>query len=49
MSNDTTLISDRTIKSLKKRLNILKVFGSIYGLEANTDKIQIVWIGKNIV
>ena len=48
-ADDTTLILDGTIKSLEHALNILEVFGSISGLRVNTDKTQIVWIGKKSV
>ena len=34
------------MKSLETALNILEVFGSISGLKVNTDKTQIIWIGK---
>ena len=45
-ADDTTLILDGTIGSLEAALNILEIFGSISGLKVNTEKTQIVWIGK---
>ena len=45
-ADDTTLILDGTTNSLEAALNILEIFGSISGLKVNTEKTQIVWIGK---
>ena len=45
-ADDTTLILDGTTNSLEAALNILEIFGSISGLKLNTEKTQIVWIGK---
>ena len=45
-ADDATFILDRSVKSLEGALNTLEVFGSISGLKMNTDKTQIVWIGK---
>ena len=45
-ADDTTLFLDGTLLSLEAALNTLEIFGSISGLKVNTDKTQIVWIGK---
>ena len=45
-ADDTTLILNGTVESLQAALNILEIFGSFSGLKINTDKTQIVWIGK---
>ena len=45
-ADDTTLILDGTTNSLGAALNILEIFGSISGIKVNTEKTQIVWIGK---
>ena len=45
-ADDTTLILDGTIKSFETAMNTLEIFGSISGLKVNTEKTQIVWIGK---
>ena len=45
-ADDTTLILNGTVESLQAALNILEIFGSFSGLKVNTDKTQIVWIGK---
>ena len=45
-ADDTTLILDGTPHSLQAALNVLEVFGSLSGLKVNTEKTQIVWIGK---
>ena len=45
--NDTTIILDGTKDSLQLTLNVLEIFGNISGLKINTEKTQIVWIGKN--
>ena len=45
-ADDTTLILDGSIDSLKAALNVLEIFGSISGLRINTDKTKLVWIGK---
>ena len=46
-ADDTTLILDGTKDSLIAALNILEVFGSISGLQINTEKTKLIWIGKN--
>ena len=45
-ADDTTLTLNGTNYSLEAALNTLEVFGSYSGLRINTDKTQIVWIGK---
>ena len=45
-ADDTTLILDGSCGSLQAALNTLEVFGNLSGLKINTDKTQIVWIGK---
>ena len=45
-ADDTSLISDGTTNSLAAALNILEIFGSISGIKVNTEKTQIIWIGK---
>ena len=44
-ADDTTLILDGT-SSLQATLNTLEIFGTLSGLRMNTEKTQIVWIGK---
>ena len=44
--DDTTIILNGTEDSLQAALNILEIFGNISGLRVNTEKTQIVWIGK---
>ena len=46
-ADDTTLIMDGTKESLSAALNVLKVFGSLSGLQINVEKTKLVWIGKN--
>ena len=46
-ADDTTIILDGTEDSLQDTLNVLEMFGNISGLQINTEKTQIVWIGKN--
>ena len=45
-ADDTTIILNGTEDSLQAALNILEIFGNISGLRVNTEKTQIVWIGK---
>ena len=45
-ADDTTLILNGSSESLQAALNTLEIFGSYSGLKVNTDKTQIVWIGK---
>ena len=45
-ADDTTLILDGQDVSLHAALNTLKIYGTVSGLKVNTDKRQIVWIGK---
>ena len=45
-ANDTTLILDGQAVSLHAALNTLEIYGTVSGLKVNTDKTQIVWIGK---
>ena len=45
-ADDTTLILDGTPHSLQAALNVLEVFGTLSGLRVNTEKTQVVWIGK---
>ena len=45
-ADDTTIILNGTEDSLQVALNILEIFGNISGLRVNTEKTQIVWIGK---
>ena len=45
-ANDTTLILDGNKQSLLAALYVLDIFGSVYGLKINTDKTNLVWIGK---
>ena len=46
-ADDTTVILDSTKDSLQATLNVLETFGNISGLKINTEKMQIVWIGRN--
>ena len=45
-ADDTTLILDGTASSLQATLNTLEIFGTLSGLRMNTEKTQMVWIGK---
>ena len=45
-ADDTTLILDGQDVSLHAALNTLEIYGTVSGLKVNTDKTQIVWIGK---
>ena len=45
-ADDTTLILDGISQSLQAALNVLEVFGSLSGLQVNTEKTQVVWVGK---
>ena len=45
-ADDTTLILDGTTSSLQATLNTLEIFGTLSGLRMNTEKTQMVWIGK---
>ena len=45
-ADDTTLILDGSKQSLLAALNVLEIFGSVSGLKINTDKTNLVWIGK---
>ena len=45
-ADDTTLILDGSIESLRAAFNTLEIFGNISGLKVNKDKTQIAWIGK---
>ena len=45
-ADDTTLILDGSCSSLQAALNTLEIFGNYSGLKINTEKTQIVWIGK---
>ena len=46
-ADDTTILLDGTEDSLQATLNVLEIFGSISGLKINTEKTQIVWVGRN--
>ena len=45
-ADDTTLILNGERSPLQEALNTLEIFGSYSGLVVNTDKTQVVWIGK---
>ena len=45
-ADDTTLFLDGTRGSLLAALNVLEVFGSFSGLVMNSEKTQLIWIGK---
>ena len=45
-ADDTTLVLDGSRRSLMAALNTLETYVAISGLLVNTDKTQIVWIGK---
>ena len=47
-ADDTTLILDGSKVSLIAALNVLEIFGSISGLQVNTEKNKVIWIGKKI-
>ena len=45
-ADDTTLILDGHQDSLQAAINTLELYGSLSGLKVNTDKTQLVWVGK---
>ena len=45
-ADDTTLILDGSVESLRSALNVLEVFGSLSGLKVNKLKTKVVWIGR---
>ena len=45
-ADDTTLVLDGTTSSLQATLNTSEIFGTLSGLRMNTEKTQMVWIGK---
>ena len=45
-ADDTTLILNGSKESLPAALNVLETFGSMPGLQINTDKTKLIWIGK---
>ena len=45
-ANDTALILNGESGPLQAALNTLEIFGELSGLFVNTDKTQVVWIGK---
>ena len=45
-ADDTSLILGGSRQSLMATLNTFETYGAISGLLVNTDKMQIVWIGK---
>ena len=45
-ADDTTLFLDGSCSSFEAALNMLKIFGSISGLNVNKDQTKLVWIGK---
>ena len=48
-ADDTTLILDGSKDFLIAALNVLEVFGSISGLQINTGKTKLIWIGKKAI
>ena len=45
-ADDTTLTLNGSKESLLAALNVLETFGSMSGLQINTDKTKLIWIGK---
>ena len=45
-ADDTSFILDGTTSLLQATLNTLEIFGTLSGLRMNTEKTQMVWIGK---
>ena len=45
-ADDTTLILNSSKESILAALNVLECFGSMSGLQINTDKTKLIWIGK---
>ena len=45
-ADDTTLTLNGSTKPLLAALSLLKTFGSMSGLQINTDKTKLIWIGK---
>ena len=45
-ADDTTIVLNGTEDSLQAAFNVLEIFGNISGLKVNTEKTQIIWIGK---
>ena len=46
-ADDTTLILNGSKEFLLAALSVLETFGSMSGLQINTDKTKLIWIGKN--
>ena len=44
--DDTALILNLTKESLLAALHVLETFGSMCGLQINTDRTKLIWIGK---
>ena len=45
-ADDTTLILNGECGPLQSALNMLEIFGNYSGMIVNTDKTQVIWIGK---
>ena len=45
-ADDTSLILDGSKESLLAAMNTLEIFGNISGLKLNTQKTNLVWLGK---
>ena len=45
-ADDTTLILDGSLKSLQAALNTIEIFGSISGLNMNSEKTKVIWLGR---
>ena len=47
-ADDTSLVLDGTLASLKASLQILDLFSEVSGLRLNSKKTEALWIGANI-
>ena len=45
-ADDTTLILNGSQESILAALSVLETFGSMSGLQINTDKTKLIWTGK---
>ena len=45
-ADDTTLILNSSQSSLQTALNTIEIFGSFSGLHMNTNKTNVIWIGR---
>ena len=47
-ADSTTLILDGSVSSLQAALNNLEIFCNFPGLQMNSEKMKVIWIGREI-